>query len=846
MKTYKLLFGLLSVAGLFSCTGDDMKEMEGSATRANEINQITATVADYGTTRSELYREDNAIKFRWSYGDKMGIFPDTGDQVCFTIDDSQAGSLTARFDGGGWGLKQSHSYSVYFPYIRDIDLTKESIPMDYTGQVQTGINTYTHLGQYDYLASDAVSPTGSSLSFTMNHLGSIILLKLKATEAGNFTYMTLSAGNEVFTSKAELNIAGGTPVVTAAEKSNSMTLQLQDVTTSSANEEFTLSMMTLPVDLSAETLKVFLTRDDGKLFSGYIDEPKNIEQGKPYEMTASLSIGGAVSDDWIEFADAGVKAICVANWDTNGDGELSYKEASVVTDIGNKFLGKTKIKSFDEFQYFTGLQSVPERTFQACIALESITLPNSLTSTSSYMFNGCTSLTSITLPDGLTSIEGSTFSGCSNLTSITLPDGLTTISDHAFNGCSSLTSITLPEGVTTISGWAFQGCSSLTNIIIPDGITEIEWGVFSGCSGLTSITLPDGLTSIVYDAFLNCSSLTSITLPEGLTGIGSSAFRNCSSLTSITIPYGVTSIEGSTFSGCSSLTSITLPDGLTTISDHVFQACSSLTSITLPDGITSIEGGAFEDCRNLTSITIPDGVTSIGDYAFNGCSSLTSITLPDGLTSIGDGAFGGCSSLTSITIPDGVTSIGGGAFGGCSGLTSITLSDGLTSISDNAFNGCTSLTSITIPDGVTSIGGDAFQGCSSLSSITIPDGVTSIGGWTFQGCSSLTSITIPDGVTSIGDWTFQGCSSLTSITLPDGLTSIGDGAFSDCSGLTSITCLAQNPPIKNWLGCDVPIYVPAESVNAYKEAWPDCAERIFAIGSAGGTVISNPDIQGGW
>ena len=550
MKTYKLLFGLLSVAGLFSCTGDDMKEMEGSATRANEINQITATVADYGTTRSELYREDNAIKFRWSYGDKMGIFPDTGDQVCFTIDDSQAGSLSARFDGGGWGLKQSHSYSVYFPYIRDIDLTKESIPMDYTGQVQTGINTYTHLGQYDYLASDAVSPTGSSLSFTMNHLGSIILLKLKATEAGNFTYMTLSAGNEVFTSKAELNIAGGTPVVTAAEKSNSMTLQLQDVTTSSANEEFTLSMMTLPVDLSAETLKVFLTRDDGKLFSGYIDEPKNIEQGKPYEMTASLSIGGAVSDDWIEFADAGVKAICVANWDTNGDGELSYKEASVVTDIGNKFLGKTKIKSFDEFQYFTGLQSVPERAFQACIALESITLPNSLTGTSGYMFNGCTSLTNITLPESLTSIGNDTFRDCRSLTNITLPEGITSIGWSVFAGCSGLTTITLPESLTSIENGVFQGCSSLTNITLPEGITSIGYALFDGCSNLTSITLPNGLTSIDHYAFQGCSSLTNITIPDGVTSIGGGAFGGCSSLTSITIPDGVTSIGDGAFQGC--------------------------------------------------------------------------------------------------------------------------------------------------------------------------------------------------------------------------------------------------------------------------------------------------------
>ena len=109
MKTYKLLIGLFSLTGFFSCTGDEMKEYNWASSN-KEVKTITAMVVDYGgVTRSELYREDDAIKFRWSVGDKMGIFPDTGDQVCFTIDDSQAGSLSAKFDGGGWGLKQSHT-----------------------------------------------------------------------------------------------------------------------------------------------------------------------------------------------------------------------------------------------------------------------------------------------------------------------------------------------------------------------------------------------------------------------------------------------------------------------------------------------------------------------------------------------------------------------------------------------------------------------------------------------------------------------------------------------------------------------------------------------------------------
>ena len=50
----------------------------------------------------------------------------------------------------------------------------------------------------------------------------------------------------------------------------------------------------------------------------------------------------------IEFSDAKVKAICVANWDTNGDGELSEEEAEDVTSIGTAFQNNTEITSFSE------------------------------------------------------------------------------------------------------------------------------------------------------------------------------------------------------------------------------------------------------------------------------------------------------------------------------------------------------------------------------------------------------------------------------------------------------------------------------------------------------------------
>ena len=144
------------------------------------------------------------------------------------------------------------------------------------------------------------------------------------------------------------------------------------------------------------------------------------------------------------------------------------------------------------------------------------------------------------------------------------------------------------------------------------------------------------------------------------------------------------------------------------------------------------------------------------------------------------------------------------------------------------------LTSASIKSGVTSIGNNLFRHCTSLSSVTIPNSVTSIGNNAFDNCTSLSSVTIPNSVTSIGDSAFSYCSKLINVTIPNSVTSISTYAFNNCKGLSSITVNAETPPtlgrnVFNASNC--PIYVPAQSVDAYKSAtnWSTYASRIQAI-----------------
>ena len=116
---------------------------------------------------------------------------------------------------------------------------------------------------------------------------------------------------------------------------------------------------------------------------------------------------------------------------------------------------------------------------------------------------------------------------------------------------------------------------------------------------------------------------------------------------------------------------------------------------------------------------------------------------------------------------------------------------------------------------------------------TLADETTIRGG--FGGCSSLTSVTIPNTVTNIGESAFVMCG-LTSITIPSGVTSIDSNAVSYNSRLSSITIYAITPPYLSGNNLnntnDCPIYVPVESVDAYKTAniWNSFyASRIQAI-----------------
>ena len=114
-----------------------------------------------------------------------------------------------------------------------------------------------------------------------------------------------------------------------------------------------------------------------------------------------------------------------------------------------------------------------------------------------------------------------------------------------------------------------------------------------------------------------------------------------------------------------------------------------------------------------------------------------------------------------------------------------------------------------------------FEDCDNLASIKLSEYITSIGRKAFYGCGGLVKVNLPPYLESIEWYAFDGCYSLNSIVIPSCVERIGEYAF-HYAGLVSIYCEAPIPPVLSrgafYLGHDVNVYVPRNSLVAYKGA----------------------------
>ena len=237
------------------------------------------------------------------------------------------------------------------------------------------------------------------------------------------------------------------------------------------------------------------------------------------------------------------------------------------------------------------------------------------------IFPDCNQLTDFVFGEEVEHIPDFLCNNLRLLNTIVIPNSVTTIGQLAFNSCTGLQKVTIGNSVTTIGERAFSECRGLQKVTIGNSVTTIGKFAFTSCTGLQKVTIGNSVTAIGYGAFDSCSGLTEITIPNAVTTIGVWAFSSCTGLTEVTIPNSVTTIEGYAFTRCTGLKTVTIGNSVTTIEDGAFNGCTQMESVTIGEKVESIGESAFAKCNNLTAViskamTPPQiWATTFDDYA---------------------------------------------------------------------------------------------------------------------------------------------------------------------------------------------------------------------------------------
>ena len=160
-----------------------------------------------------------------------------------------------------------------------------------------------------------------------------------------------------------------------------------------------------------------------------------------------------------------------------------------------------------------------------------IRISDKVTRIGSYAFYDTKIAGTLSFPDGI-EIGTGAFQFCENLESVILPNGISSIKDNAFDECLNIKgSLTIPEGVKTIGYRAFCLSGFTEHLSIPDSVEEIGELAFAYAGFKGDLIIPESVRKIGASAFAYCKGFDGkVVIPSSVESINAGVFGYSSNI----------------------------------------------------------------------------------------------------------------------------------------------------------------------------------------------------------------------------------------------------------------------------------------------------------------------------
>lgn len=289
MKKITTIF--FAAAAVLSCS------KSANLSQVETAKGVVAVAKDFeGATKTAI---TTGGSFAWAEGDVIGVVPMDAKtfQTNYEVKAVGTDPKSASFDGGAWALKEGKSYAAYYP-CQSIVLTSEgTAAVSFTGQEQAANNSTAHLGAYDYMYAQAVSPAAGTATFAFQHQVSLVKVTLPVQADGVYVGLTLSCEDNVFAKNATLSIADGS--LAAGDVLSNISLSLNELDLK-ANDNLEAYLIVLPTTaVNGKALSATLVSSEGTQTSYNITTTVSaFEAGKAYALAGAVDLKVLFSDDF--------------------------------------------------------------------------------------------------------------------------------------------------------------------------------------------------------------------------------------------------------------------------------------------------------------------------------------------------------------------------------------------------------------------------------------------------------------------------------------------------------------------------------------------------------------------